>query len=129
MLSGFREFILRGNVMDLAIAVVMGTAFTAVVTALVDGIIMPLVAAIFAQPDISAVGNFTLNGAEFSIGSVLQAVLNFLLIALAVYFVLVLPMKHLMERFKKPEEEAAEEANEQTILLTEIRDALRTRQH
>jgi large conductance mechanosensitive channel len=115
--------------MDLAIAVVMGTAFTAVVTALVDGIIMPLVAAIFAQPDISAVGNFTLNGAEFSIGSVLQAVLNFLLIALAVYFVLVLPMKHLMERFKKPEEEAAEEANEQTILLTEIRDALRTRQH
>lgn len=114
--------------MDLAIAVVMGTAFTAVVTALVDGIIMPLVAAIFGQPDISSVGNFTLNGAEFSIGSVLQAVLNFLLIALAVYFALVLPMKHLMERFKRPEEEAAEEANEQTVLLTEIRDALRARQ-
>jgi large conductance mechanosensitive channel len=124
VLKGFREFVLRGNVMDLAVAVVLGAAFTGVITALVDNIIMPLIAAIFGAPDITRVGRFTINGANFSIGAVLQAILNFVIIAAAVYFVLVLPVNKLMEMRKQGEEPAPEAPSEEVLLLTQIRDLL-----
>ena len=116
MLKGFREFVLRGNVIDLAVAVVLGAAFGAIVTALVENIINPLIAALVGKPDITQVGNFTINGANFSIGAVLQAILNFLFVAAAIYFVLVLPMNKLMA-LRKQGEEAAPEAPSEDILL------------
>ena len=124
MLKGFQQFILRGNVLDLAVAVVMGAAFGGVVTALVKDLLTPLIAAIFGQPDITSVGSFTINGANFSIGAVLQAVLNFLFVAIAVYFVLVLPMNRLMQLRKRGEEEPPEAPSEEVMLLTQIRDLL-----
>jgi large conductance mechanosensitive channel len=124
VIKGFRDFILRGSVIDLAVAVVLGAAFGAIVTALVENIINPLIAAIFGQPDITSVGSFTINGANFSIGAVLQAVLNFLFVAIAVYFVLVLPMNRLMQLRKRGEEEPPEAPSEEVLLLTQIRDLL-----
>src|SRR4030095_2826564 len=124
VLKGFREIVLRGNVMDLALVVVIGPALTGVIAALVDNIIMPLIAAIFGAPDITGVGRFTINGANFSIGAVLQAILNFVIIAAAVYFVLVLPVNKLMEMRKQGEEPAPEAPSEEVLLLTQIRDLL-----
>lgn len=124
MLKGFREFVLRGNVIDLAVAVVLGAAFGAIVTALVENIINPLIAALVGKPDITQVGNFTINGANFSIGAVLQAILNFLFVAAAIYFVLVLPMNKLMALRKQGEEAAPEAPSEDILLLTQIRDLL-----
>lgn len=97
MIKGFREFILRGNVVDLAVAVVIGAAFGAVITAFVKDIITPLIAAIFGQPDFSSL-TFTINGSKFLYGDFINAVVSFFLIALAVYFVVVVPMNKLAER-------------------------------
>ncbi|SEJ36606.1 large conductance mechanosensitive channel protein MscL [Demequina mangrovi] len=128
MLKGFKDFILRGNVVDLAVAVVIGTAFTAFVTSIVDGLINPLVAAIFGQPDLTGVGHFIINDAEFSIGVILQGLFNFLAVAAAVYFVIVMPLNKLAERRKKGEPAPDEPVAPTEIeLLTEIRDALRAR--
>lgn len=91
MLKGFKEFVLRGNVLDLAIAVVIGGAFGAVVTALVKDLITPLIGAIVGKPDFSALV-VTVNGSAFLIGDFLNAVLAFFLIAAVVYFVVVAPM-------------------------------------
>ena len=93
----FRAFILRGNVIDLAVAVVIGAAFTAVVTSLVANIITPLIAAIFGKPDFSSL-KFTINGSTFNYGSFLNALISFLLIALVVFFLIVKPMNALMAR-------------------------------
>ncbi|WNM25030.1 large conductance mechanosensitive channel protein MscL [Demequina capsici] len=126
MIKGFKDFIMRGNVVDLAVAVVIGTAFTAVVGAIVAGIITPIVAAIFGQPDLTAVGNFTINGAQFSIGLVLDALFKFVTIAAAVYFMVVAPLNSLAARRKKDEPAVDEPVSPTEIeLLTEIRDALR----
>ena len=124
MLKGFRDFVLRGNVIDLAVAVVIGAAFGTVVTALVDNIINPLIAAIAGAPEISKVGNFTINGANFSVGNVLQAILNFLVIAAAVYFLIVVPMNRLMALRKQGEEPESDAPSEEVLLLTQIRDLL-----
>ncbi|GAA1988593.1 large-conductance mechanosensitive channel protein MscL [Isoptericola halotolerans] len=124
MLAGFKTFVLRGNVIDLAVGLVIGAAFTAVVSGLMDGIITPLIAAIFGEPDITRVGNFTLNGAAFSIGLFLNAVLNFLLVASALYFVIVMPMNKLNERRQRVDDTVAEEPAADLALLTEIRDLL-----
>jgi large conductance mechanosensitive channel len=124
MVKGFRDFILRGNVIDLAVAVVIGAAFGAVITSLVENIINPLIAAIFGKPDISGVGHFVVNGANFSVGAVLQAILNFLFVAAAVYFVLVMPMNRLAEMRKKGQEPELEAPSEEILLLTQIRDLL-----
>ncbi len=97
MIKGFRDFILRGNVVDLAVAVVIGAAFGAVITAFVADIITPLIAAIFGQPDFSQL-TFTINSSKFLYGSFINAVISFLLIAAAVYFVVVVPMNKLAER-------------------------------
>ncbi|HEY6271089.1 MAG TPA: large conductance mechanosensitive channel protein MscL [Terriglobales bacterium] len=91
MLKGFREFIMRGNVVDLAVAVVMGAAFGALVSSLVSNIITPLIAAIFGKPDFSAL-SLTINGSTLAYGSFLNALISFLLIAIAVYFFIVAPM-------------------------------------
>jgi large conductance mechanosensitive channel len=128
MLTGFKDFITRGNVVDLAVAVVIGTAFTAVVNAVVTGLISPLVAAIFGQPDLTAVGLFQINGAHFSIGVVLQALFNFLTVAAAVYFIIVVPLNRLAARRAADEPAPDEPASPTEVeLLTEIRDALRAR--
>ncbi|MGD9955122.1 MAG: large conductance mechanosensitive channel protein MscL [Candidatus Nanopelagicales bacterium] len=122
MIKGFREFLMRGNVVDLAVAVVIGAAFGAVIKAFTDGILNPLIAAIFGKPDLNSVGVFEINGAVFSIGLVLTALINFVIIAAAVYFFVVVPMNAAKARFAK-EEEAAEA--EEITLLREIRDSLR----
>ena len=97
MIKGFREFIMRGNVVDLAVAVVIGAAFGAVITAFVKDIITPLIAAIFGQPDFSQL-TFTINGSKFLYGEFINAVRPSFLIALAVSFVVVVPMNKLAER-------------------------------
>jgi large conductance mechanosensitive channel len=101
MLKGFRDFILRGNVMDLAVAVIIGAAFGAIVTALVSDIINPLIAAIVHKPDFSALV-LDVNGGKIKYGDFLNALISFLLIAGSVYFFFVLPVNALMNRFKKP---------------------------
>ena len=100
MLKGFREFVLRGNVIDLAVAVVIGAAFGAVVTAFVGNILTPLLAAVVATPDFSAL-MFKLNGSEIKIGLFLNALISFLLIAAAVYFAMVAPMNAWKARLAK----------------------------
>jgi large conductance mechanosensitive channel len=102
-LDEFRAFILRGNVIDLAVAVVIGAAFTAVVTSLVANIITPLIAAIFGKPDFSSLF-FTINGSEFHYGNFINAVISFLLIALVVFFLIVKPMNALMARMGRGSE-------------------------
>ena len=127
MLKGFKEFIMRGNVIDLAVAVVIGAAFGRIVSALVEGLINPLVAAIFGKPDLTGVGNFTINGADFSIGLILQELINFLFVAATIYFIIVMPLNKLNERRRRGEEPEADTLTIDQELLTEIRDALRAR--
>ena len=124
MLKEFREFILRGNVVDLAVGVVIGLAFGAVVTALVADIITPIVAAIFGKPDFSGL-QFTINGSVFRYGDFFNAVFSFLTIAAAVFFFVVKPVNALMARRKAKEEPPPEAPPEDVQLLTEIRDLLR----
>jgi large conductance mechanosensitive channel len=100
--KGFKQFILRGNVLDLAVAVVMGAAFGAVVTALVKDFLTPLIAAVVGKPDFSAI-QFTINGSKFAIGDLINAVISFLLISAAVYFFVVLPVNTFMARLKRGE--------------------------
>jgi large conductance mechanosensitive channel len=102
MLKGFRQFLLRGNVIDLAVAVVIGGAFGAVVTALVKDLITPLIAAIVGKPDFSVI-SFAVNGSQFPIGDFINALVSFLLIATAVYFFIVVPMNAFMARMRRGE--------------------------
>ena len=101
MIKGFREFILRGNVIDLAVAVIVGAAFTAIVTSFVTNIITPLIAALVGKPDFSALV-FHVNGGMVQYGLFLNAVIAFLLLAAVVYFLIVAPMNYVMARFNKP---------------------------
>ena len=99
MLKEFREFILRGNLVDLAVAVVIGTAFTAVVTAFVTNIVTPIIAAIGGKPDFSDL-KFTINGSEFVYGAFINALIAFLIIAAVVFFFVIKPVNLLMARFQ-----------------------------
>ncbi len=146
MIDGFKKFIARGNMVDMAVGVVMGAAVTAVVNSVVEGIINPLVAAIFGKPDLGKTWNWTITNwagenSVISFGSVLNALLNFLLIALAVYFCIVVPINKLRDMTEKAmakvkgddSDVAAEEPDlspeEQTvILLQDIRNALAAQQ-
>ncbi len=101
-MKGFKQFILRGNVLDLAVAVVMGAAFGAVVTALVKDLITPIIAAIVGKPNFSNIF-FDVNHSRFLIGDFINALVSFLLIAAAVYFFVVLPVNTLMARVKRGE--------------------------
>lgn len=129
MLKGFKDFLMRGNVVELAVAVVVGVAFTAVVSAFTDNIVNPFIAAL---------GGANVNGLAFqlvggnpqsvvNIGAVLTATINFLLIAAVVYFLFVLPSETIRERRRRGEPASPAEPTE-VELLTEIRDLLRTQQ-
>ena len=99
-MKGFRDFVSRGNMIELAVAVVIGTAFTAIVTALVADLITPLIAAIGGQPDFSKL-SFKVHGSTFKIGLFLNALLAFLIIAAVVYFLIVAPMAKITARFTR----------------------------
>ena len=102
MLKGFKQFMLRGNVIDLAVAVIIGGAFGAVVTALVKDLLTPLIAAAGGQPDFSAIA-FTVHGSKFLIGDFINAVLSFLILAVILYFLVIMPITRAVERFNPPQ--------------------------
>ena len=126
MLKGFKEFIMRGNVVDLAVAFVIGAAFAAVVAALVKDIITPIIAAIVGKPDFSNL-SFTINKSVFLYGDFLNAVIGFLLVGAAIYFFVVLPLNTMAERRARrlasgePDEDPKPE---DILLLEQIRDLL-----
>ncbi|RLY95171.1 large conductance mechanosensitive channel protein MscL [Kocuria tytonicola] len=126
MLSGFKEFIMKGNVMDLAVAVIIGAAFSKIVNALVESVLMPAISAVVGSPNFDTFAVVTLRGNELKFGVLLTAVVNFLLIAAAVYFCIVMPMNKMIERRNRRMgiEPTEEPADPNTVLLTEIRDAL-----
>jgi large conductance mechanosensitive channel len=123
MLKDFRDFVLRGNVVELAVAVVMGAAFGAVVTAFVASFITPLIAAIVGKPDFSALA-FTINGSRFTYGVFLNALLSFLLIAAAVFFFVVRPLNALMARLR-PETAVGQPTRTCPECLSEVPEAAR----
>ena len=132
-MKGFREFILRGNVIELAVAVIIGAAFTSIVNSLVDGIFNPIIAAIFNADEINK-AVWQVGSVSLGVGAVLGAVINFVLIAAVVYFAIILPMNKLNEAMyvrkhghKPGEGEEAVEPTE-TDLLVEIRDLLAARE-
>ncbi|HTD24556.1 MAG TPA: large conductance mechanosensitive channel protein MscL [Terriglobales bacterium] len=102
MLAGFKKFLVRGNVVDLAVAVVIGAAFGAVVTSFVGNILTPMIAAIAGKPDFSAF-SFTINGSKILYGTFLNALISFVLVAIAVYFFIVVPMNTFLARLKRGE--------------------------
>ncbi|WP_460994020.1 large conductance mechanosensitive channel protein MscL [Sinomonas soli] len=128
MLNGFKSFIMKGNVIDLAVAVVMGAAFGGVVDALVKSVLMPAISVLVNQPNFD---NFLVVG-PVKFGVLLTAIVNFLLIAASIYFVIIVPMNKLIERRNRKLgiKEQAEETpvDPQIALLTEIRDALKAPQ-
>ncbi|GAA4338591.1 large conductance mechanosensitive channel protein MscL [Klenkia terrae] len=121
MLKGFKDFLLRGNIVDLAVAVVIGTAFTALVAAFTASFLTPLIALVSGGGGTG--GSFTVNGETFTYGEFIGAVITFVLTAAVVYFVVVVPMKKIMERRQRGEE-AGPAAPTQVELLVEIRDLL-----
>jgi large conductance mechanosensitive channel len=126
MLKGFKDFLMRGNVIDLAVAVIIGTAFTAIVTAFTGGIIKPLINAIGGSGAAEGLGFHVIsdNPSTFmNFGDVINAAINFVLIAGVVYFLIVLPVMKVQERRKAAGDDAAAETEAE--LLTEIRDLLR----
>jgi len=129
MLNGFKDFILRGNVVDLAVAVVIGAAFTGIVTSFTESIINPMLAAI-GGADVPGLGFYLRPGVEATfvdLGLVISAVLNFLIVAGVVYFVIVTPVTRLMAMRKRGEIEEVQAPTEDIVLLGEIRDLLRER--
>lgn len=135
MLKGFKDFIMRGNVIDLAVAFVIGAAFSKVVSALVDNVLNPLIAGLFRVPDLSSFATWTINNggtpmdvtddAIVSFGALLNALIAFLLVAAAVYFAVVMPLNKLAAMSKKDEAIGEPEGPTEIALLTEIRDSLR----
>jgi large conductance mechanosensitive channel len=106
MASGFKDFLLRGNVVDLAVGVIIGASFGKVVDSLVKSLITPLIAAIGGQPDFSAL-SFTINNSKFTYGEFINALISFAIIAAVVYYFVVLPINSLIERSKKEQPAAA----------------------
>ena len=126
MLKGFKDFIMKGNVVDLAVAVVIGAAFGAVVNSLVENIIMPLIAAVVGSPNFDGFLLLSINGVDIKFGVFLTVLVNFIIVAAAIYFIVVVPMNHMIARRNaklgiKDEEPAVDP---QIELLTEIRNAL-----
>lgn len=123
-LKEFKAFAVKGNVVDLAVAVIIGGAFGAIVTSFVNDLVMPLIGAIFSVPDFSTL-SFTVNGTAIMIGLFIQAVVNFLIVALSIFM-----MVRALNRFKKKEESATQTPpapSKEELLLTEIRDLLKER--
>jgi large conductance mechanosensitive channel len=126
MIKGFKDFLLRGNVVDLAVAVVIGTAFAAVVKAFSDGIIGGILGAIGGSPEFGSAGP-EINGSTINFGLVINALINFVIVAAAVYFFVVVPINKLTRSRKSGEEPELEAPSEDILLLQEIRDLLRQR--
>ena len=126
MLQGFKEFITRGNVIDLAVAVVIGAAFTAVVGSIVDGLVNPLLGLLFNADSLNTALIWQVGDARFTFGAVLGAIISFLTVALVVYLVFVLPMNTYRERqaAKIAAGETTEAPPNETELLMQIRDLL-----
>ena len=122
MAKGFRDFILRGNVVDLAVGVMVGAAFTAVVSSLVKDLMTPFIAAVIKQPDFSKLV-FTINGSQFLYGDFFNALVSFVIVAATIYFFVVLPVNKLTTRFKGSPEAPKQTPEEK--LLIEIRDLLK----
>ena len=123
MLKGFKEFIARGNVVDLAVGVVIGAAFTAVVTQFTASFLKPLILLLTGGKETS--GTFKVDEAVFDYGTFINVAIAFLLTAAVVYFLVVLPLNKLNDRRKRKEEAAPAAKPEDIVLLTEIRDALK----
>jgi large conductance mechanosensitive channel len=123
MLKGFKDFIMRGNVVDLAVGIVIGAAFTAVVTAFTNAFLKPLIQLIGGDTSASA-GKWTVGEVAFDYATFLNALITFLLTAAVLYFLVVFPLNKLAERRKRGEEPPPEAPSEEVQLLTEIRDAL-----
>lgn len=121
MLKGFKDFLFRGNIVDLAVAVVIGTAFTALVTAFTASFLTPLIAVIGGGGDTG--GSFVVNGQVFTWGAFIGAIITFVLTAAVVYFIVVVPMKKILARTQRDEAEVPAQVSE-LDLLTEIRDLL-----
>ena len=124
ILKEFRDFALRGNVVDLAVAIVIGTAFTQLVQVFVSSFISPLISMFVGKSGLIDL-SFTINSADFLYGAFLQAVITFVTIAAVVFFFVVKPMNYLMARVRQKEEPASAAPAEDIVLLTEIRDLLR----
>jgi len=118
-MKGFKQFLLRGSVVDLAVGVVVGAAFGSVVTALVKDLLTPLIAAIVKQPDFSAF-SFTVNGSKFLYGEFINAIVSFVIIAAAVYYAVVLPMNALTARAHREEKPADPTTKKCPECLSEI---------
>lgn len=133
MLKGFKEFVLRGNVIDLAVAVVIGTAFTAVVNSIVTNVFNPVIAAAFNAKDLIGAFPIPIGDSAIQLGTVLAAIIQFLIVAAVVYFAFVLPINHLKKLafIKKQQPTPAETVKTpptEAELLTEIRDLLAKQQ-
>ncbi|MDO5746482.1 MAG: large conductance mechanosensitive channel protein MscL [Actinomycetaceae bacterium] len=122
-LAGFKEFVSRGNAMELAVGVVIGAAFSGVVNAITDKFINPLVAGLVGEPNFDDVLAFKLGSAVVQPGAIITAFVNFLLVALAVYLLIVIPMNKLHR--KNEEDQEDDDQDEQLVVLTEIRDILK----
>lgn len=123
MLKGFKDFIMRGNVVDLAVGIVIGAAFTAVVTAFTNAFLKPLIQLMGGDTSANA-GKWTVGAVAFDYASFINALITFLLTAAVLYFLVVFPLNKLAERRKRGEEPPPEAPSEEVRLLTEIRDAL-----
>jgi large conductance mechanosensitive channel len=126
-LQGFKDFISRGNVVDLAVGIVIGAAFTALVTSFTESFIEPLIRAAGPGNVLGETGFFTLAGEKFGWANFLNAIITFLLTAAVLYFLVVVPMNRLARRRAEGSEPEPEAPSEEVRLLTEIRDALRVR--
>lgn len=124
MIQGFKDFIARGNAMEMAVGIVIGVAFGSVIEAITEKVLNPLIGAIFGQPDLDRIVVITTRGGEILPGAILTALINFLLVAAAVYFLVVVPMNKLTAMRAKVEEQVVVELAEDVALLTEIRDLL-----
>jgi large conductance mechanosensitive channel len=123
MIGDFRDFLMRGNLLELAVAFVMGLAFAALVTSFVDNLVMPIVAMIIGKPDFSDL-TFTINDAVFRYGAFITALITFLSTAAAIFFFVVKPANAIMARARTPEEEAvSDEERRHQELLAAIRES------
>ncbi len=128
MADGFKQFLLRGNVVDLSVGVVVGAAFGAVVTAFTKDLLTPMIAAVVGKPDFSAI-QFTINNSKFLVGDFINAIVSFLIVATAVYYMVVLPINALIARTKKAEPVAAPTTKSCPECLSEIPLAARRCAH
>ena len=126
IMKEFRDFLVQGNLIEFAVALILAIAFGAVVSSLVNDVIMPFIAAIFGEPDFRRVG-FNVGDGRIAIGSFINAVVNFVLVGLAVFVFIVKPVKSIRARRSRGEEAPDEVASEEVQLLREIRDAVKAR--